>query len=165
MPSKYFLTWANLVTFSGILALGVAMWLRINGDHWIGLIVYAYAAATDLLDGRVARWQETRGGAGISAFGEKLDPIRDKLLVLILLTVSLQLSLVLAGLELISIFFSDLVREKLGYHYITPMSKSVTMVQLILIGIMLVAPDQLWSLFFPLYLLTMIRAHSYYQMI
>ena len=165
MPSKYFLTWANLVTFSGILALGVAMWLRINGDHWIGLIVYAYAAATDLLDGQVARWQETRGGAGISAFGEKLDPIRDKLLVLILLTVSLQLSLVLAGLELISIFFSDLVREKLGYHYITPMSKSVTMVQLILIGIMLVAPDQLWSLFFPLYLLTMIRAHSYYQMI
>ncbi len=158
-------TAANMVTFSGILALGMAMWLMTAGYHWVGLVVYAYAAVTDLLDGWVARKQEARGGKGISALGQKLDPIRDKLLVLILLTVSLQLSLVLAGLELISIFFSDLVREKLGYHYITPMSKSVTMVQLILIGIMLVAPDQLWSLFFPLYLLTMIRAHSYYQMI
>lgn len=165
MPSKYFLTWANLVTFSGILALGVAMWLRINGDHWIGLIVYAYAAATDLLDGQVARWQETRGGAGISAFGEKLDPIRDKMLVLILLTVSWKLSLVLLGLELISIFFSYVVRKKLDYHHITPISKLVTAAQLILIGIMLLDPEQLWSFFFSLFALTIVRASSYGYMI
>lgn len=158
-------TAANLVTFSGILALGVAMWLRINGDHWIGLIVYAYAAATDLIDGRVARWQETRGGAGISAFGEKLDPIRDKMLVLILLTVSWKLSLVLLSLELISIFFSYVVRKKLDYHHITPISRLVTGAQLIIIGIILIAPEQLWYLFFPLFALTIARAHSYARVI
>ena len=74
----------NLLTYARIVAVPVVvgalycqavlqgpLWLR-----WVSLTVFLIAAATDALDGYIARaWEQQ------SSFGRMLDPIADKLLV------------------------------------------------------------------------------------
>ena len=69
----------NLLTLSRILvipALVGAFFLRSPAANWIALSLFVAAAATDWLDGYLAR---ARGE--VSGFGRFLDPVADKLLV------------------------------------------------------------------------------------
>ncbi|MGV3650721.1 MAG: CDP-diacylglycerol--glycerol-3-phosphate 3-phosphatidyltransferase [Devosia sp.] len=69
----------NLVTFARIAAVPVVCVLIAAGDdvlRWIALVLFVAAAASDWLDGWLAR----RSGL-VSPLGRMLDPIADKLLV------------------------------------------------------------------------------------
>jgi cardiolipin synthase len=73
----------NLITIARILAIIPIVWLVMQGDivlRLVALIVYVIAAASDWLDGYLARaWNQ------YSPLGRMLDPIADKLLVGILI--------------------------------------------------------------------------------
>ncbi len=69
----------NLLTLSRIVAvplLVAAMWGRDRTGYWIGFALFVTAAATDWLDGWLAR----RNGQ-TSALGRFLDPIADKVMI------------------------------------------------------------------------------------
>lgn len=70
-----FLTVSNLLSLSRI-PLGLSL-LAVSQERWIALVV-AVGAATDLLDGLIARLSGTT-----SEIGELLDPFCDKLFVLL----------------------------------------------------------------------------------
>ncbi len=73
------LNWANLFTFIRVLLVPVFAWLLVFRDPsapLVAAIVFAVAAATDGLDGFVARRLDL-----VSGFGQFLDPVADKLLV------------------------------------------------------------------------------------
>jgi cardiolipin synthase len=69
----------NLLTYSRIAAIPIIValfFVRVAWSDWLCLGLYAAAAATDYLDGKLARaWGET------SPLGQLLDPIADKMLV------------------------------------------------------------------------------------
>jgi cardiolipin synthase (CMP-forming) len=73
----------NLITIARILAIIPIVWLVMSGDitlRIIALAIYVIAAASDWLDGFLARaWNQ------YSPLGRMLDPIADKLLVGILI--------------------------------------------------------------------------------
>ncbi len=77
-------TWwsvANLVTFLRVLLVPVILWLLTVDDggraRWWAFGIFLFAAATDSIDGWVARrWN------GVTTWGQLADPIADKLLVI-----------------------------------------------------------------------------------
>src|SRR5690554_4255179 len=75
-----------MLTTARLLAVPVVVWLLVADDgadgplRWWALLVFLVAAATDYLDGYLARrWSV------VSSFGQLADPIADKALVLITL--------------------------------------------------------------------------------
>lgn len=73
------LNWANLFTFLRVALVPLFAWLLVVREPaapTVAAIVFAAAAATDGLDGFVARRLDL-----VSGFGQTLDPIADKLLV------------------------------------------------------------------------------------
>ncbi len=159
MLKRHWFTWANLITLSGIIAIGLAIWAVSEKLFLLGAILYIYSALSDFFDGRVARWQEKKYGNGISKIGEILDPVRDKSAILILVTVSLKYTLIAVAFEIISIFYSYLARKRIGHHLITKVSKVVTSLQFLVI--LLIILLQIPWLFVIIYLLTGIRIWSY----
>ena len=73
----------NIITIARILAIVPIVWLVMDGDiilRLVALVLYVIAAASDWLDGYLARaWTQ------YSPFGRMLDPIADKVLVGILI--------------------------------------------------------------------------------
>ncbi len=70
----------NIITFSGIVAIGFYTYGFLANSRWLLGIMLFLAGLSDLLDGEVARrlYQKTR-------IGEFLDPLRDRLLLLAVL--------------------------------------------------------------------------------
>ncbi len=68
----------NLLSAVRLLAAPFAAWLILAGRDSAALAVFAFAGLSDALDGAIAR----RWGF-ISRFGEWLDPVADKLLMLL----------------------------------------------------------------------------------
>ncbi len=138
----------NLITFARILSVPVVCWLAVVGDPWLrglALILFILAAASDWLDGYLAR----RSGQ-TSPLGKMLDPIADKLLVGALL-VTLAWDRSFSGLDLVpaiaillrEIFVAGL-REYLGNASVsvpvTQLAKWKTTVQLVALAIILAEP-------------------------
>jgi CDP-diacylglycerol--glycerol-3-phosphate 3-phosphatidyltransferase len=70
-------TFINLLTFSRILLSGIIFLLLMSSDGYLlALIVFYIAGFTDWLDGYLARKYNA-----VSQFGEILDPIADKILI------------------------------------------------------------------------------------
>lgn len=69
------MTLANLVTLLRLLLIPVVVWLHCTQAFGAAAVVFAFAAATDALDGWLAR----RRGE-VSTTGKWLDPLADKLL-------------------------------------------------------------------------------------
>ena len=160
MPSKYLITKANIITFSGILAIALSIWTGYADYKSWSLMLYLWSALSDFLDGLVARWDEERGGRGVSEFGQILDPIRDKLIIARLFPINWQLALMVAVLEVASFIFALQIKQKTGRHFITLTSKRMTAVQFIVIGAMIILPEKTW-LFTLIYVATLIRVVSY----
>ncbi|HSD86205.1 MAG TPA: CDP-alcohol phosphatidyltransferase family protein [Kofleriaceae bacterium] len=73
---------AHGLTLSRI-PIAVVFWLT-YGDRWLSLSLVVLAALTDALDGNVARWVKRRTG-NTSTLGEWLDPVADKLFIILVL--------------------------------------------------------------------------------
>lgn len=71
----------NILTGSRFLLIGVFYYFfQVKGNYVAAMIVYALASVTDILDGYLARkWNQ------ITAFGKLMDPLADKLLLLVAL--------------------------------------------------------------------------------
>jgi cardiolipin synthase len=76
------LTIANVFTAGRIVLIPLFGWFWLSGQEERALWIFCAAAVTDLLDGFFARWLNQR-----SRLGALLDPIADKLLVLVALIV------------------------------------------------------------------------------
>ncbi|MAE52233.1 MAG: CDP-diacylglycerol--glycerol-3-phosphate 3-phosphatidyltransferase [Micavibrio sp.] len=139
------LTLPNILTLSRIALLPVLIWLIYAGYSWAAFALYAVCAATDFLDGYLARKLNA-----VSPFGTFLDPISDKVfIVLILLTLvdtgPLSGPWVIAVMVIITreLLISGL-REFLGPKNVqmpvTKLAKWKTTVQMISMGFLIVAP-------------------------
>jgi cardiolipin synthase len=138
----------NLITIARIVAIPVVVALVMTGDpnlRWVALILYVLAAASDWLDGYLARkWNQ------ISPLGRMLDPIADKLLVGLLIA-ALAWDGSLSALDMIPAlailfreFFIPGLREFLGNAQVvlkvSQLAKWKTTVQLIALAIILLEP-------------------------
>jgi cardiolipin synthase len=135
----------NMITIARILAIIPIVWLIMQGDvvlRLIALIIYVIAAASDWLDGYLARaWNQ------YSPLGRMLDPIADKLLVGILIAVLAwdgsfsALDMIPACAILFREFFIPGLREFLGnIKVVLPVSwlaKWKTTIQLVALAIVL----------------------------
>jgi cardiolipin synthase (CMP-forming) len=68
----------NLITLVRLALVPLVAYFLLVGEHGLALIVFFVAAATDLLDGWIARRFKL-----VSALGATLDPIADKLNMLV----------------------------------------------------------------------------------
>lgn len=135
----------NYLTYARIVAIPIVMLLLLSGDdtaRWFALVLYILAAATDYLDGYLARkWKV------VSPIGRMLDPIADKLLVgALLLVFSFDHSfgvwdLIPATIILLREIFISGLREFMGTEKIVvPVSKLAkykTAVQLVALGLVI----------------------------
>jgi len=136
------LTVARLVAAPGV-ALAFVAFNRPIAD-WIAIILFVFAALTDYVDGYLARaWAQE------SAFGRMLDPIADKAMVVIALSMIIGLSginpLILVPVAFIllrEVFVSGL-REYLGPAAarlkVTYLAKWKTTAQMVAIPVLLLA--------------------------
>ncbi|MDB5614251.1 MAG: CDP-diacylglycerol--glycerol-3-phosphate 3-phosphatidyltransferase [Devosia sp.] len=135
----------NQITIARILAIIPIVWLVMQGDttlRAIALIIYIAAAASDWLDGYLARaWDQ------YSPLGRMLDPIADKLLVGILIA-ALAWDGSLSGWDMIPAcailfreFFVSGLREFLGNTKVvlnvTWLAKWKTTLQLVALAVVL----------------------------
>ena len=135
----------NLITVARILAIVPIIALVMTGDtnlRLIALILYILAAASDWLDGYLARkWNQT------SPLGRMLDPIADKLLVGLLIA-ALAWDGSLSALDMIPVlailfreFFISGLREFLGNTKVvlkvSQLAKWKTTAQLVALAIVL----------------------------
>ena len=75
------MTTPNKITIARIAVTPILAWLIYQDglvDRWMAFVLFTLAAISDVVDGNLAR---TRGE--ITRFGQLLDPIADKLLVLV----------------------------------------------------------------------------------
>jgi CDP-diacylglycerol--glycerol-3-phosphate 3-phosphatidyltransferase len=136
------LTLARLLAAPGV-ALAFAAFHRPAAD-WVALVLFVTAALTDYLDGRLARaWKQE------SNFGRMLDPIADKAMVIIALSMIVGLSginaaiLIPAAFILLREVFVSGLREFLGADAgrlkVTPLAKWKTTAQMVAIPVLLLA--------------------------
>ncbi len=145
-----------------LLALPTA-WLLMRGEYWLTLLVFVFAAVTDVADGYIAKrfgWQ--------TELGKALDPLADKLL---LVTVFITL----AALQLVPVWLAALVvvRDALitcgaiAYRVLygpivgaapTLISKLNTLMQILYVSAIVYAEAMHWQLSFAVPLLTWLTA-------
>jgi CDP-diacylglycerol---glycerol-3-phosphate 3-phosphatidyltransferase len=92
LPSPQSMNLPNWITLSRLLGLPVVVYCLYNSSltvRWIGVGVFLVAALTDWLDGYLARKLNQ-----VTDLGKFLDPLVDKLLILIPLLVLIDLHLV-----------------------------------------------------------------------
>lgn len=139
------LTIPNQLTLSRIALLPVLIWLIYSGHSWLALALYVICAVTDFLDGYLAR----KLGA-VSAFGTFLDPISDKIFVVVLLVVLVDVG-ALSGLWIVPVliilsreFLVSGLREFLGPKDVkvpvTKLAKWKTTLQMLSLGFLIIAP-------------------------
>jgi CDP-diacylglycerol--glycerol-3-phosphate 3-phosphatidyltransferase len=136
------LTLPNQLTFLRLLLVPVIWYTLTATFAWhyqASVAVYASAAATDTLDGRIARRRRT-----VTELGKFLDPLADKILVITVL-----LTLVSAALVPVWVVVVILAREFViqGVRFVaagqgvvvasTPWGKSKTVTQNLMIGLLI----------------------------
>lgn len=76
-PSSKIFTIANAITLLRMALTAIFLWMFVTDvNRYISVAVYAAAASTDWMDGKVARQTQT-----VSWFGKLLDPICDRFLL------------------------------------------------------------------------------------
>jgi CDP-diacylglycerol--glycerol-3-phosphate 3-phosphatidyltransferase len=124
---------ANFFTCLRILLIPVVLWLisvmsktEVDAAHYWALGVFGFAAATDFIDGQIARRTNT-----ISEFGKLVDPLADRLLVISVLValmwrefLPLWMGLLIVSRDVLMLIGAPIVginnkevREKLAVHW------------------------------------------------
>lgn len=142
------INFANILTMSRILAILPLVGLMLSPNPmtaWAAFVLYACIAATDWLDGFVARNYNQQ-----SEFGRFLDPIADKILVaamFLVLAATGAISGIWLALPIIILtreFLVSGLREFLGPKgvvvHVTKLAKWKTTAQMIALGILTLAP-------------------------
>jgi cardiolipin synthase (CMP-forming) len=101
--SERFWTWSNVVSIIRLLLTVPIVWLLWNDRNVEAVVVSLAAAATDWVDGRLARATHT-----VSEWGKILDPIADKVLVGAVVVVML-LQQIMPAWFVISVLARDLI--------------------------------------------------------
>ncbi|MCY4608039.1 MAG: CDP-diacylglycerol--glycerol-3-phosphate 3-phosphatidyltransferase [bacterium] len=135
----------NILTIARMAALVPIVFLLIDGGpgaRWAALAIFCVAAATDALDGWLARRLNIQ-----STLGRILDPIADKVLVcgvIIVLTATSDVPVIAALVIVIRELFVCGLREALATSSlavgVTPLSKAKTVLQCVAIVLVLI-PD------------------------
>ena len=138
----------NIITIARIAAIIPIVWLVMDGDltmRIIALVLYVVAAASDWVDGFLARaWNQ------YSDLGRMLDPIADKLLVGILIA-ALAWDGSFSGWDMVPVsailfreFFISGLREFLGNTAVvlpvSQLAKWKTTIQLVALAVVLIEP-------------------------
>lgn len=162
-PSQntHIFTVPNIITCVGILFAIGAGYCVFTKQYALGFALFIISAISDFFDGFTARYIEKRKpGYGTSRVGEILDPIRDKLLILVVVFINLKIGALIIIAELVSILASYFAREAAGHHIITKTSKFVTTAQFILAPMLFLTQEE--SLFFLFLILSCLRGISYF---
>lgn len=135
----------NILTIVRMVALVPIVFLLIDGDpwaRWTALAIFCAAAATDALDGWLARRMNAR-----STLGRVLDPIADKVLVcgvIVMSTATLDVPAIAALVIVVRELFVCGLREALAASSltvdVTPFSKAKTVLQCLAVVLVLI-PD------------------------
>ena len=140
-PGDGVLTLPNALTLLRILAIPVVLVLLLEGEDAVAATVFVLAAATDFLDGRLAR---RRGGAGTSYLGTILDPVADKLMlssVAVVLAVRgllpAPLVAILVGRDVLTLLGSVVFRGKIKVNRV---GKAATAVLLASVAVVMYRP-------------------------
>jgi len=134
----------NTLTLVRVLLVPVlVVALTVEGGDVLAAVVFASASATDALDGWLARRRES-----VTTFGKVMDPVADKLLVAAALIALVSLDRVAAWVALVIVareFAVSGLRVAAGQQgVVIPASiwgKAKTMVQVVAIFVLIVAPD------------------------
>ncbi len=139
----------NMLTIGRVFAVPLLVcalyFIEGNTGRWIAFGIFIVAAASDFLDGYLARaWQQQ------SAFGKMLDPIADKLLVgaSVLMLVhdgtmsgtSIWAALIILCREILVSGLREFLAELQVKLHVTWLSKWKTILQLIAIGLLIIGP-------------------------
>lgn len=131
----------NLVTSLRMLLVLPAGWLLWQGRYPEALVVVGVAGASDALDGELARRFSWR-----SAFGSMMDPIADKLLILVVFVIftiqghiPLWLALVVIGRDAVILTGAGIYRLMFGEIEMDPtfVSKANTAIQIVMLLMLL----------------------------
>ncbi len=121
-----FWTIPNVLTFSRFILIGFIMWVGLNDQWGMVLLLGAIASLTDFFDGKIARSTNV-----MSKIGATLDPIADKgLVIVIVCLVNIYLGIIVLVLEASGAYFSNSARGK-GGHLIAHGSKGITFFQML----------------------------------
>ncbi|MGP8050315.1 MAG: CDP-diacylglycerol--glycerol-3-phosphate 3-phosphatidyltransferase [Desulfobaccales bacterium] len=149
-PSQARLTIPNLITLTRIILTPLFIIFLIQGRYRQALIVFILAGMSDLADGLIARWWQQK-----SRLGSYLDPLADKLLMsasfvtlsisriipswLTVMVISRDVILGLGALVLLLTDYPLVIKPSLA-------GKWTTTVQLLTVGLVLLAKARLWHL-------------------
>jgi CDP-diacylglycerol---glycerol-3-phosphate 3-phosphatidyltransferase len=138
------LTLPNQLTILRILLvpiIGAVLVIDFNDHYQVSAITYAAAAATDTLDGRIARSRNL-----VTELGKFLDPLADKLLVITVLVILATRSLlpawvvvVIAAREFLITGIRSVAAAQGVVVSSTPWGKSKTLTQNFMIGLIILA--------------------------
>jgi CDP-diacylglycerol---glycerol-3-phosphate 3-phosphatidyltransferase len=143
------LTLPNQLTILRILlvpVIGAALALDFSDHYQVSAVAYATAAATDTLDGRIARSRNL-----VSELGKFLDPLADKLMVITVLVILASQSLlsswvvvVIAAREFLITGIRSVAAAQGVVVSSTPWGKSKMLTQNIMIGLIILAQPYTW---------------------
>ena len=104
----------NVITYFRIICIPVFVTLMLMGYRWSGLLVFACAAISDLVDGKIARKYNL-----ITNIGTSLDPLADKLMhISVLVTLSIignvhwAITILLFAKEIVMVVCTGLLNKK-----------------------------------------------------
>ncbi len=123
---------ATFFTFLRVVLTIVAIWGIKSQKVLLSVVAVALAGITDFLDGYLARIFKRE-----SNFGKIFDPIADKFMLIILYCFTPLLALLVTILEICGIIQSAKLRNCLKAHYISPISKQITVGQMTLLGVLM----------------------------
>lgn len=143
------LTLPNQLTILRILlvpVIGAALALDFTDHYQVSAVAYATAAATDTLDGRIARSRNL-----VTELGKFLDPLADKLMVITVLVILASQSLlaswvvvVIAAREFLITGIRSVAAAQGVVVSSTPWGKSKMLTQNFMIGFIILAQPYTW---------------------
>jgi CDP-diacylglycerol--glycerol-3-phosphate 3-phosphatidyltransferase len=143
------LTLPNQLTILRILlvpVIGAALALDFTDHYQVSAVAYATAAATDTLDGRIARSRNL-----VTELGKFLDPLADKLMVITVLVILASQSLlaswvvvVIATREFLITGIRSVAAAQGVVVSSTPWGKSKMLTQNFMIGFIILAQPYTW---------------------